>query len=125
MRANGPDSELEVEGWFTVGLTKSDRSYNFEFLDFGAYCELRSADISLRFVVTLPVHQDTSTLSELQLTRWQNLAEGVAIHEQRHVDIHTERIESFENRLGNLPEKFSDCDSLNRIWLRHGSLNWP
>ena len=112
VKANGPDAEAQVEGRITAGLAESDRSYNFEYLDLGAYCELQSADINMRLVVTLPSHQDTSALSDIQLTRWQGFAEGVAIHEQHHVDIYTERIESFKNRLESLPEQFSNCDLL-------------
>ena len=112
VKANGPDSELELQGRFTSGLTESDSSYRSEFVDHGDYCELQSAVANLDLVVTLPQHSAPSSLSDLQLGRWQDFADGVAVHEQHHVDIYIERIEAFKESLESFPERFSDCDSL-------------
>ena len=109
---NGPEVDEVSQGHFASGLTESESSYQIEFLDRGESCELQSAVINLSLVVTLPQHSSTSSLSNLQLGRWQDFAEGVAVHEQNHVDIHIDRIEAFKKRLESLSEKFSDCDSL-------------
>ena len=112
VEANGPDLGQVLEGRFTSGLTESESSYEIEFLNHGESCELQSVVISLDLVVTLPEHSDPSSLSGLQLRRWQDFAEGVAVHEQTHVDIFIEGTEAFKNGVEHLPERFSDCDAL-------------
>ncbi len=112
VEANGPDYEIVPKGRFTAGLTEAESSYEYEFLDTGDYCEVRSVDINLGLIVTLPEHSNTLALSDLLLSRWQGFKNGVAVHEQKHVDIHIERIEAFKKRLESFPEKFPDCETL-------------
>ena len=120
VESNGPDVAEETEGHFTSGLAESDSSYKIELLDYGESCELQSAVINLDLVVTLPQHSAPSSLSNLQLRRWEEFAEGVAVHEQIHVDIYTEGAEAFKNGVEHLGERFSDCDALeasvSSIW---------
>ncbi len=112
VEANGPDYEAVTKGRFASGLTNIEQSYKSEFVAYGAYCELQFVDINVRLVVTLPKHTTPQTLSDLQLSRWKDFADGVAVHEQNHVDIYINRSEALKNKLEGFPEKFSDCDSL-------------
>ena len=113
IKANGPDRESETPGRFTSGLTESSASYQSQFIDRRASCEITAVEIELGLVVTLPQHSDPSSLGNLQLSsRWRELAEGVRVHEQAHVDIYIEGVEAFQQRVKALPERFSDCDTL-------------
>ena len=127
VEANGPDLDEEFQGHLTAGLAESDSSYEIKFLDYGEYCELQSALISLNLIVTLPQHSSPSSLSDLQSSRWEDFADGVAVHEQHHVDIHVERAEAFKDSVEHLSETFSDCDALEArvtsIWDRESLLN--
>jgi predicted secreted Zn-dependent protease len=76
-------------------------------------CRLASADITLRFVVTLPEHASPESLSEEQFTRWQTAAKRVALHEQTHVDIHIENAHALERKLTTVAlGNFASCESL-------------
>ena len=109
---NGPDL-VEAGPWhFASGQTESNASLESQGLDYGEFCVLQSAEINLDLIVTLPQHSNPSSLSNLLIKRWQAFAEGVAAHEQTHVDIYIERIESLLARLEDFSERFSDCDSL-------------
>ena len=81
----------------------------------------------LDVVVTLPRHSDLTSLSGLQLDRFKAFEDGVAAHEQTHVDIVIERFEAIQARLKDLHERFSDCASLtagvSSIWDEERLLN--
>lgn len=113
VEANGPDIGALTKGRIASGLTKVESSYKTEFSDYGTYCEFQSADINMRLVVTLPQHSTPQALGDLQLSRWNDFVEGVAIHEQKHVDIYNDGMEAFKKRLESFPEKWPDCDSLD------------
>ena len=127
MKANALESKTTAKGSFAMGLTEALSSYEYEFLDRGSYCELQSADINMRMVVTLPRHSNTQALSDLQLSRWREYENRVGVHEQTHVDIHIDGFEGFKERIESFPEKFPDCDSLkSRIasaWELEQALN--
>jgi len=106
--ANGPD----IEGELVSGLTEAESSYNCEFLDHITYCELQSVDIELRLIVTLPRHSTPQALSDLQLSRWQDFVDRVAVHEQKHVDIYKDGMETLKNKFETYSEEFLDCNSL-------------
>lgn len=112
LKANGPDNQDVKPGWFTAGLTEREGSFEYNFLNHGNHCELQSTDITQKLVVTLPVHSNPLALGALQLYRWQKHVEGIAVHEQHHVDIYIQGVEAFKKRLETFPEKFSDCDAL-------------
>ena len=127
VEANGPDTGREVQGHFTSGLSESAPSYSFERIDYGDSCGLRSVVITHDLVVTLPQHSSTSSLSALQLGRWREFVSQVAAHEQRHVDIHVERLDSFKSAVEHLSETFSDCDTLGSrlraVWDQESELD--
>ncbi len=127
VESQGPDYEQETAGQFTAGLTENNSSYEVQFLDYGRSCGLRSAVVSLRIVVTLPQHSNTSSLSDLQRQRWLEFTKGVEVHEQTHVDIHIRRTEAFKKRMEGLSQRFSDCEtlesSLRAVWDLEAALN--
>ena len=127
VESNGPDFQGVSQGQFTSGLTQSAPSYESTFLDGRDSCALQSVMINVDLVVTLPRHSNTSSLPNLQLTRWQNFVDRVAEHEQRHVDIYVETIEGFKNTVEDLPQTFSDCNALEArlasIWERQLALD--
>ena len=126
IKANGPDRESETTGRFTSGLTESSASYQSEFIRRRVSCGIAAVEIELGLVVTLPQHSDPSSLGNLQLSRWQELADGVRVHEQTHVDIYIEGVEAFQKRVEALPGTFSDCDTLESAlesaWETEGAL---
>lgn len=124
VEANGPDYGVVTKGRFASGLTEVEPSYKWEFLDYATYCELKSVDINVRLVVTLPKHTTPQALSDLQLSRWKDFADGVAVHEQNHVDIYIDRIEAFKKELESFPEKFLDCDSLESSLVLAWESEW-
>ena len=115
VEANGPELEGLTEGKFASGLTEDESSFKWEFLQYTAYCELESVDIRVNLVMTLPEHADPDALSAGQSARWRTFAEEVAAHEQRHVDIHLERMASFKTTIETFPARFSDCDTLGSV----------
>lgn len=111
-RSNGLNYDAAPGDWVTTGLTKSDRSLETEYATDGDSCRLQSANIHLKFVVTLPRHSNLSSLSNLQLSRWQAFEGEVSVHEQRHVDIYTRGMEALKKTLESLlTNEFPDCDS--------------
>lgn len=112
VEADGPELDGLAEGKLASGLTEDESSFQWEFVEYSAYCELEFVEIRVNLVVTLPEHAHPEALSVGQSARWRAFAEEVAAHEQRHVDIHLERMTSFKATLEGFPARFSDCDAL-------------
>ena len=110
--SNGPEHDEESDGRFTSGLTEADPSYQYHFLDDGRTCKIDGGVISLDLVITLPQHADPSSLSNLQLSRWQDFARRVELHEDQHASIHLDRADSFKRRVEKISQTYPDCDAL-------------
>lgn len=113
VESDGPELEGLGDGKFASGLTEDQSSFKWEFLEYSSHCNLDIVEISVNLVVTLPEHAAPEGLSPEQAARWQTFAEEVAIHEQRHVDIHLERMASFKSTIETFSRRFSDCDALD------------
>ena len=109
---DGPEFEGLGDGKFASGLTEDQSSFKWEFLEFNTHCELELVEISVNLVVTLPEHAEPEALSAEQSARWQAFAAEVAVHEQRHVDIHLDRMASFKSTIETFSTRFSDCETL-------------
>ena len=112
VESNGPVTGEEFPGHFTSGLVDLDFSYQISFLDHGHSCELSTVIVATDLVVTLPQHAVPSKLGGPQLSRWREFVESVRIHEETHVRIHVDSIESFKSSVESITKRFSDCDSL-------------
>ena len=106
--ANGPRLENDE-----LGLA----SWNYSGLDWRVRaglnnCGIASVNLSVEIVVTLPRLVDFDDASAEIQRRWEDLAAEVAAHEQRHVDIVLEGVESLERKLGTL-EPLASCPALD------------
>ena len=110
--SNGPEHDEESDGRFTSGLTEADTSYQFQFLDDGKSCTIDGGVISLDLVITLPQHGVPSSLSNLQLSRWQDFARRVELHEDQHANSRLDRTDSFKSRVEEISRTHPDCDAL-------------
>lgn len=111
VRANGPEVEVS-DGHFAAGLTENAVSFQYAFQEGPGYCDIHSVDISLDLTVTLPRHAAESSLPAIQLGRWREFEARIDVHEQRHVDIHLQRIAIFKTQVEVLPTRAADCNTL-------------
>src|SRR5436309_2290808 len=84
----------EQDGKHAEGLTSAKSEMALKTLETsalytseGALCTPESVTITLDLLVTLPRHERPNDLSKDLRERWQQFVEGVAGHEQHHVDI--------------------------------------
>ena len=84
----------EQDGKHAEGLTSAKSEMALKTLETsslytseGALCTPESVTITLDLLVTLPRHERPNDLSNDLRERWQQFVEGVAVHEQHHVDI--------------------------------------
>ncbi|PZC46636.1 MAG: putative secreted Zn-dependent protease [Chloroflexi bacterium] len=111
VRTNGPEAEV-ADGHFAAGLTENAVSFQYAFQDGPGYCQIESVNISLDLTVTLPRHAAESSLSAIQSGHWRDFEARIAVHEQRHVDIHLQRIAIFKTHVESLPVRAADCNTL-------------
>ena len=117
IEANGPTDNAGSQG---SGLTSVDWEYVWsgDLAPSGA-CSIRELTISADITIELPQHADEASLSETLSANWQAYAQGVAEHEQRHVDIYLAGAEAIRAALEALGSEES-CEELegriDKIW---------
>lgn len=111
---NGPTNEAGERG---TGLTSARWTYSWQGRMRGSSCRIESMTISLDIKVVLPRHETPESLKPATLERWLGFAQGVAAHEQRHVEIHLEGADSIEARMEAI-EPQPSCDVLEAVVAR-------
>lgn len=113
---NGP---TDGEGKRGSGLTSVVWGYEWQGGAANDQCAIRSMTIRADMTVTLPRHAAIAQLSESTLRHWNRYAEGVAGHEQTHVDIYEDGAENLKKLMQTLPPQVS-CEELEvqigRTW---------
>jgi predicted secreted Zn-dependent protease len=115
---NGP---TDGEGQRGSGLTSVIWGYEWQGGQAGKDCAIRSMTIRADMTVTLPRHASLELLAESTRRNWSRYAEGVAVHEQTHVDIYKDGARSVQRLMQELPAQ-STCDELERriglVWAQ-------
>ena len=113
---NGP---TDGEGKRGSGLTSVTWGYEWQGMRSGDSCAIRSMTIRADIVVTLPRHANEAALDPAIRAHWQRYAEGVAAHEQRHVDIYRDGALKLKTLMQQIPA-LDSCGLLEgeigRIW---------
>jgi predicted secreted Zn-dependent protease len=123
IEANGPTDGAGRQG---SGLTSVEWEYVWsgDRAPSGA-CSIQELTISADITIELPQHVNEAGLSPALLANWQAYAQGVAEHEQRHVDIYLQGAEDIRTALKELRIE-STCDALelriDAIWKEHQAL---
>ena len=112
IEANGPTDNVGQQG---SGLTSVDWEYKWtgDKAPSGE-CSIRELTVSAAIVVELPQHQDEALLPVTLLSNWQEYAQGVADHEQRHVDIYLEGAQDIQAAMREIDVQ-ENCDLLEEI----------
>jgi predicted secreted Zn-dependent protease len=109
IEANGPRDTAGRQG---SGLTSVDWEYVWSGeREASGTCRIRELTISADVTIELPRHIDESSLTETLRANWQTYAEGVAVHEQRHVDIYLAGAETIRTALTALGSE-ATCEAL-------------
>jgi predicted secreted Zn-dependent protease len=111
LNRNGPTDETGERG---TGLTSARWTYSWQGEAIRGLCLIGSMSIVLDITVVLPRHEQLNSLSPDLRQRWQTFAEGVQVHEQRHVDIHLQGAESIKSRMAALSPQ-SSCEALETL----------
>lgn len=112
IEANGPVDDAGQQG---SGLTSVDWEYKWSGDRLpGGECSIRELTITADIVVELPMHEDESALSPRILESWKRYTEGVAAHEQTHVDIYLEGATDIRNAMEGVGLK-PNCDELEAL----------
>lgn len=117
IEANGPTDNVGQQG---SGLTSVDWEYKWtgDKAPSGA-CSIRELTISADITVELPRHGGEASLSQSVLANFQAYAQGVAAHEQRHVDIYLEGARDIQAAMQEVGVE-PDCEVLeariDAIW---------
>jgi predicted secreted Zn-dependent protease len=113
---NGPRDDHGVKG---SGLTAATWGYRWQPQNAPDGCVIASMTISLDIVVTLPRHQQESSLSSYISTKWDQFEASVAKHEQTHVDIDQAGARSIREKMTAI-QSAANCDLLSKqvdtIW---------
>jgi predicted secreted Zn-dependent protease len=116
IQANGP----VVDGEVASGLTQYNYGLQGSFCTRSGACTLGAMTISADVVVTLPVLTTRSALSADIGRLWDDFAERVRVHENRHVTILEEGLTEIRRQL-LLLEAQPSCDVLDhevdKVWL--------
>lgn len=107
-----------------IGLTSVEWNTDWKGTEtWPASCSLESMTVVLNVVVTLPQYDQLGDLSQNIRTNWQRFTEGVAAHEQRHVDIYLNGAKTMKTRMEAIPTKSLSCSELENairsIWASH------
>ena len=121
MEAHSPEIEGGKRGYFAAGLAAFDRRFEPVVSLRRSYCEIESAIIHLRIVMTLPRHSTPQRLTPHVLSAWQAFEFDTTEHENRHADIALRTMEKFKHELANdYGQRFSSCNllvsTLNADW---------
>jgi predicted secreted Zn-dependent protease len=109
---NGPTDDVGQQG---SGLTSVEWEYKWTGDQAASgECSIRGLSIRATIVVELPQHEDEAGLSETVRANWLAYVQGVAEHEQRHVDIYFQgarEIKAAMEEVGVEPT----CDALEAL----------
>jgi predicted secreted Zn-dependent protease len=109
------------EGQRGSGLTSVIWGYEWQGGEAGKDCAIRSMTIRADMTVTLPRHAAVEALAESPRRHWTRYAEGVAVHEQTHVDIYEDGARSVQRQMQELAAQ-PTCDELERqiglVWAQ-------
>jgi len=113
---NGP---TDGQGKRGSGLTSVTWGYEWQGMRSGDSCAIRSMTIRADILVTLPRHADQASLPPTIRSHWQEYAQDVAAHEQRHVDIYREGALKLKTLMESIPA-LDSCATLEteigRVW---------
>jgi predicted secreted Zn-dependent protease len=104
----GPADETGERG---AGLTSARWTYSWQGKSIRGACAIQSMSISLDITVVLPQHEQESALAPELLALWLGFAEGVAAHEEVHVQVHLAGAALIKERMESL-EPAPSCDAL-------------
>lgn len=105
---NGPTDDAGQRG---SGLTTAKWSYDWKGQATKDGCAIAKLNISLDLVMTIPKHEATDTLTAATLKNWNTFADGVATHEQHHVDIYLDGANTMKEMMDAIQPQQS-CDLL-------------
>lgn len=117
IETNGPSDDSGQRG---SGLTSVVWGYEWQRdTTSDGECVIDSMTIRADMTIELPQHTDEASLDASTLANWREYADGVAAHEQRHVDIYLAGANDIKNALEEVGSK-PDCDELkddiSTIW---------
>jgi predicted secreted Zn-dependent protease len=115
VKANIPQRKEILEeypdGKFVGGFVASRPHMKWEMMeDFS--CRIKSVELHTDFIVHLPMHANLADLSPTPSERVEVWMEKVKAHEQKHVDIYLEGMNSLQSAIRRLPWVARDCDTL-------------
>ncbi len=109
IEANGPTDNVGQQG---SGLTSVDWEYKWSGDQSPTgECSIRDLTIRADITVELPQHEDEASLTDTLQTNWDTYAQGVATHEQRHVDIYLQGAEDIRDAMEEIGVE-KDCEAL-------------
>ena len=115
----------EQDGKHAEGLTSAKSEMALKALETsalytseGALCTPESVTITLDLLVTLPRHERPNDLSNDLRERWQQFVEGVAVHEQHHVDIAVNGANVLKTGIETVLKNWASCAELETILRR-------
>jgi len=105
---NGPTLEDGTRG---SGITSVVWAYDWTGSQDGGGCRIDSMTIRADISVLLPRHANEANLPPNLRQNWQEYEDGVAIHEQRHVDIYLEGADGIKTVMSEIGRQ-KDCKVL-------------
>jgi len=105
---NGPTLEDGTRG---SGITAVVWAYDWTGSQDGGGCRIDSMTIRADISVLLPRHANEANLPANLRRNWQEYEEGVAIHEQRHVDIYLDGADDIKTVMSEIGRQ-KDCKVL-------------
>jgi predicted secreted Zn-dependent protease len=120
--------EIDKNGLFdsngrrAVGLTSAEWNMDWKGVEARpGLCGQDSMTITLNLVVSLPEHKRSTDLPQNIRASWQQFAAGVAVHEQRHVDIYLNGARRMKSRMEAILTKPASCsqlgDAIRALWV--------
>jgi predicted secreted Zn-dependent protease len=105
---NGPTLEDGTRG---SGITSVVWAYDWTGSQDGGGCKIDSMTIRADIAVLLPRHANEAALPASLRKNWEAYEEGVAVHEQRHVDIYLDGAQDIKTLMSEIGRQ-KDCSTL-------------
>ena len=105
---NGPTLEDGTRG---SGITSVVWAYDWTGSQDGGGCKIDSMTIHVDIAVLLPRHANEEALPASLRKNWESYEGGVAVHEQRHVDIYLDGAEDIKSLMSEIGRQ-KDCRAL-------------
>ena len=106
-------SPVRQNGKTHVAYTKWHVDWKFWWFDKGETCEINKVSTSLDITYTLPRLEQSATIPDSLLNRWQSYYSALLRHEQGHKNLGIKAAEEIEREIAAMGAR-PDCEQLER-----------